>query len=152
MGCVRVILAGTGAALHPSRSQSSIVIDTGSERIAVDYGCGAPRISEARGVKIETIDAFIVTHMHYDHICGIPHALFLGPYRRRGWSPLVAVPPGWEDSSARLFSGVPGAARARVVPHPRLGRVGDVRVEFGEAIHTIEASQVMVEYVGYVSS
>jgi len=148
MTCMRVVFTGTGAAVHPRRGQASLLLDTGAERVAIDFGCHAPNIVEARGVRLETIDAFIVTHIHYDHICGIPHALFVGAYRRTGWSPLVAVPAATLDEAAVLFASVPGALKPRVAPHTRAARIGDLRLEYAPAVHTVEAAQIQIEYKG----
>jgi len=148
MACIRVVFTGTGAAVHPRRGQASLLLDTGSERVAIDFGCHAPNIVEARGLRLETIDAFIITHVHYDHLCGVPHALFVGAYRRAGWSPIVAVPAASLDDASRLFASVPGALRPRLAPHPRVSRVGDLRLEYAPARHTIEAAQISVDYRG----
>jgi len=148
MACIRVVFTGTGAAVHPTRGQASLLLDTGSERVAIDFGCRAPNLVEARGVRLETIDAFIITHIHYDHLCGVPHALFVAAFRRTSWSPIVAVPAASLDEASRLFASVPGALRPRVVSHAQARRIGDLQLEFAPAKHTVEAAQILVEYAG----
>jgi len=148
MSCINVLFTGTGAAVHPRRGQASLLLDTGSEMVAVDFGCWAPNIVESSGRRIHLIDGFVVTHLHYDHFCGIPHALFVAGFRRREWAPIVAVPAGWVGEAERVLAGVPGGVKPRVEPHSRVSRIGDLELEYSPARHTVEGNQVLIKYGG----
>ena len=60
---------GTGTiALHPDRSSSCLLIDSGSQKILVDIGSGSLRRLAEYGVNIHEIDYIFITHFHPDHI------------------------------------------------------------------------------------
>jgi ribonuclease BN (tRNA processing enzyme) len=72
-GGVRVQFLGTGGPFGAGgRFQSCILIEHGGERYLLD--CGMTSLAAMAGVGIEprTIDAVLVTHLHGDHVGGVP--------------------------------------------------------------------------------
>lgn len=74
---VKVVLLGTGAALHPWRGHSSVLITSGEERLLVDAGCTVPHSLARISVNPASIVDVVVTHGHADHYCGLTHIAFM---------------------------------------------------------------------------
>ena len=69
----RVTLLGTGTpVLNVERFGMSTLLDVGGQKLLFDAGRGVSiRLHQAR-VQLRTIDAVFVTHLHSDHIVGLP--------------------------------------------------------------------------------
>jgi len=146
--CVTVATLGTGAAYHPFRGQSSILLEAGSTRILVDAGCSALRGLLRLGVPPESLDAILLTHFHADHVCGYPLLLFAASYRLDRVETLTLVPPGESSRVAWLSSSIRGGApiEPRVVEAQRTTSIGDFTVDPVEVDHGVPASGYMLRY------
>ena len=100
---MRLITLGTGNAFaEGGRFHSAVIIRTGNQTVLVDCGpCILPALQRA-GIKPEEIDAVLVTHLHGDHIGGLPMLLLDYQYRSRRERPLLIVGPA--PCAARLES------------------------------------------------
>ena len=154
MACVDVIFAGTGAAAHPWRGQSSIVISLGGhDFLAVDFGCAAPNTLLRAGVRPWDIGFFAVTHMHYDHVCGIPYAAFLASFKNSRTRVALAGPRSLEEAAAAWKAVIHGGGPVEFEyaggpPLKASLRYSGASLRFIEAVHTVEAYSVVVEYEG----
>lgn len=148
MSCINVVFAGTGSALHPYRGQSSVVIDVAGVIVAVDLGCSALNVLARTGIDPVEINYVIVTHEHYDHICGVPHLFFLKTF---GGTPrlVMAGTPEALDSISRIVSNIKGERSVSISFRAvdELSRIG-VKATLFEALHTVPALSLSLEYSG----
>ena len=120
----RVILLGTGAPRpHVARRGPAQIIESGGELVLVDCGASALQRLVDAGLDPTRIRRIALTHLHSDHITGLPDLLWAGAIV--GWweqPPAVIGPPGARDFFARLIDAfhydlrVRGMARERVLP------------------------------------
>lgn len=68
---LRVFVCGSGSPM-PGRAQSCIAITAGDSLYLVDSGAGSPGTMQLHGQPMEHMRAVLVTHLHSDHITGIP--------------------------------------------------------------------------------
>jgi ribonuclease Z len=143
-----VVFAGTGAALHPYRGQSSVVLDVAGALVAVDLGCTALNTLARLGLDPVELNYVIATHGHYDHICGIPHLAFLKSFRG---TPRLALagPSEALEAISKVASAIQGGRPVTVSFRAleELTSLG-VRVSMIGALHTVPAVSVAVEYSG----
>jgi len=151
LSCARVVFLGTGAARHPVRSTSSLLVDYGGGLVLVDAGCGALRVMGALGYDPGDVEAILVTHAHADHVCGVPMVLFAATYSRGPVQVTIAAPRGAEDAVAGLASSVRGAApiEARVLAvSPGWSGLVGAHVEAGHADHGVPALSYALDLGG----
>jgi len=81
---IRVTLLGTGAPV-PSieRFGPSILVEAGGQKLLFDCGRGAAQRLWQLNIPLGNVDALFLTHLHSDHVVGIPD-LWL-----TGWIPAV---------------------------------------------------------------
>lgn len=82
---IMVTLLGTGSARpEVERFGPSILVQAGSHTLLFDLGRGAHQRLTQAGVAVGQVDAVFLTHLHSDHIVGIPD-LWLTSLRNRPW-------------------------------------------------------------------
>jgi ribonuclease BN (tRNA processing enzyme) len=89
---MRVITLGTGDAFGTAgRFHSAVVVQAGSSTALVDCGpCILPALHRSR-ITPEDIDFILVTHLHGDHVGGVPMLLLDYQYRSRRKRPLMVI-------------------------------------------------------------
>lgn len=99
MSEVAVTFVGTGDPLGSGgRLQTCFHVAGPSGRFLID--CGATTLTglKREGIDRNAIDAILITHLHGDHIGGIPYFVLDAQLVAKRTSPLViAGPPGLED-------------------------------------------------------
>lgn len=70
---LRVFLCGTGSPLAaPGRAQACVAVTAGSSLYVVDAGAGSHSAMQLRRQPTRHLRAVLVTHLHTDHVTGIP--------------------------------------------------------------------------------
>ena len=100
-----VTLLGTGNPRPaPDRFGPSILVEAGSERLLVDAGRGNTiRLFEiGGGALLSGVTAVLLTHLHSDHVVGLPDLWLTGWIFGRAAPLEVAGPPGTAELGAGL--------------------------------------------------
>ena len=70
---IRVTLLGTGTPIvNFSRFGMSTLVEAGSQKLLFDAGRGVVLRLQQKGASIRDINAIFVTHLHSDHLTGLP--------------------------------------------------------------------------------
>src|SRR5690242_6119929 len=90
----RLTLLGTGSpALSETRFGPSILVEAGDQRLVFDAGRGAAQRLQQLGVPFDRIDAIFLTHLHSDHVVGLPDLWLTGWILGRRTVPWELVGP-----------------------------------------------------------
>lgn len=83
---IDVCLAGTGGMLPlPDRWLTCLWVEYNGKSALIDCGEGTQITLAKNGCKLSRLDALLITHMHADHISGLPGLLLsLGNYGKTG--------------------------------------------------------------------
>jgi len=104
---IKVTLLGTGAPV-PSieRFGPSILVEAGGQKLLFDCGRGAAQRLWQLKIPLGQVDALFLTHLHSDHIVGIPDVWLTGwipaAFGRRSHPFVVFGPDGTRDMMANL--------------------------------------------------
>lgn len=92
---MKIVLLGTGTPYpEADRFGSAILIEVGGEKLLFDCGRGAViRLSDA-GANVNEIDRIFLTHLHSDHVVGLPDLWLTGWLLGRRTALQVWGPPG----------------------------------------------------------
>ena len=91
-----VVFLGTAASVPSAgRGLSSMLIRRGGERLLIDCGEGTQR-QLMRSTGLPDLDAIFLTHLHADHVLGLPGMLKTFGLRDREQSLRIVGPPGIE--------------------------------------------------------
>lgn len=115
----RVTLLGTGS---PSpvldRFGPSTLVEAGGQTLIFDAGRGALQRLAQLGITVGQVDAVFLTHLHSDHIVGIPDLWLTGWLLSRRDTPLrVFGPAGTSDLMEHLKQAFQFDIRIRVEDH-----------------------------------
>jgi len=76
---VELVLLGSGAVrVNRNRRGPAQVVRVGQRAMLLDCGRCAAHGLVACGFAVEAIPTVFVTHLHFDHICDLPHIVLLG--------------------------------------------------------------------------
>ena len=104
---IKVTLLGTGGPV-PSmeRFGPSILVEAGNQKLLFDCGRGAAQRLWQMNIALCKIDALFLTHLHSDHVVGIPDVWLTGyipaVYGRRASAFQVFGPAGTKDMMENL--------------------------------------------------
>jgi ribonuclease Z len=100
---LKVTLLGTGSP-GPSmeRFGPSILVEAGKQKLLFDCGRGATQRIEQNKVAFAEVDALFLTHLHSDHVVGIPDLRLTGWIRGRTIPLRVGGPAGTREMMAHL--------------------------------------------------
>jgi ribonuclease Z len=115
----RVTLLGTGAPPpDPNRFGPSTLVEAGAQKLVFDAGRGVPiRLWQIR-VPLRAVNAFILTHLHSDHVVGIPDVWLSGwlggPFAQRKTPFHIVGPAGTRDLMSNLERAYAADIRIRI--------------------------------------
>jgi ribonuclease Z len=100
---LKVTLLGTGAPQpRIDRFGPSILVEAGKQKLVFDCGRGATQRIEQLKIPFAEIDALFLTHLHSDHIVGIPDLWLTGWLRGRTIPFRVWGPEGTREMMSHL--------------------------------------------------
>jgi ribonuclease Z len=117
---MRVTLLGTGTPFpSPERFGSAILVEVAGKKLLFDCGRGVViRLTQAR-VNPKDIDGLFLTHLHSDHVVGIPDLLLSGWFLGRDRPFAIWGPPGSHTMAEHLVQAFAFDIRIRrVAPDP----------------------------------
>lgn len=144
---VRVTFLGSGDAFGSGgRLQASIHVDDGTAPFLIDCGATALLSMKKSGIQPDDVETVLVSHLHGDHVCGIPFILRETQILSRRSEPLlIAGPAGVEEMIRALMKTLfPGSwnqelsfeltflEMAPLKPH----HIGDLVVTLFPALHS----------------
>lgn len=105
----KVTLLGTGSPVpEPTRNGPSTLVEVGGERLVFDMGRGNTVSLFRAHIPLGSIDAHFITHLHSDHINGLPDLYLTGwigvPFGNRTKPFLVYGPQGTEAMMEHLYA------------------------------------------------
>jgi ribonuclease BN (tRNA processing enzyme) len=73
------ILGSGGGAPSPTRETSCVLVRDGERALLLDMGSGARRLLSDQSLLVGCGELHVVlTHFHFDHVCGLPYLPWLG--------------------------------------------------------------------------
>ena len=95
---VEIRVAGCGDAFGSGgRFQTCFVVDDGLGRFVLDFGVTSLAALQHQAIDPDSIDLVLISHMHGDHVGGLPFLLLQRAFASREKRPLtIAGPPGFE--------------------------------------------------------
>ena len=114
-----VILLGTGSPRPaPNRNGPSTLVEAGGLKLLFDMGRGNTVSLFRAGVPLGAIDAHFITHLHSDHVNGLPDLYLTGwigvPYANRTRLFLVYGPKGTQPMMEHLYAAFSEDRRIRI--------------------------------------
>ena len=134
---MRVTLLGTGTPFpNPERFGSAILIEVAGKRLLFDCGRGVViRLAQVQ-VSPKEIDGLFLTHLHSDHVVGIPDLWLSGWFLGRDKSLPIWGPPGTRSMVEQLVQAFGFDIRIRqATPDPLPGKGVEIdakEIEQGE--------------------
>ncbi len=100
---LKVTLLGTGSpGPRMDRFGPSILVEAGKQKLLFDCGRGAAQRIEQLKVPFAEVDALFLTHLHSDHVVGIPDLWLTGWVRGRRIPLRVWGPAGTQEMMSHL--------------------------------------------------
>jgi ribonuclease Z len=134
---MRVTLLGTGTPFpNPERFGSAILVEVAGKRLLFDCGRGVViRLAQVH-VNPKEIDGLFLTHLHSDHVVGIPDLWLSGWFLGRDKSLPIWGPPGTRSMAEHLVQAFGFDIRIRqATPDPLPGKGVEIdakEIEQGE--------------------
>jgi ribonuclease Z len=157
---ITVTLLGTGSP-EPAidRFGPSTLVQAGDQVLVFDVGRGTNQRLAQVGLSVDRINAIFLTHLHSDHVVGIPDLWLTGWLRTRSNKPLsVFSPPGTKQMMEHLRQAFDGDIRDRVTFQPDLPRAGSeftaAEVQPGVVYDSqgVRVTAVRVEHTGVLAA
>lgn len=140
---MKVTLLGTGSPIpHPDRFSQSILVEAGDQKLLFDLGRGVTIRLGQLGIPFRDIDASFITHMHSDHLTGLPD------FWLSGWLP---TPFGSRSEPMKLYGPKGTLALAEFLPKAfaediRIRKVDEELAAPGIAFNATEINEEGIVY------
>jgi ribonuclease Z len=115
----RVTLLGTGSpAPAMNRFGPGVLVEAGGKKLLIDAGRGGTQRLRQAGLALGQVDAVFLTHLHSDHVVGLPDLWLTGwlevPYANRKGPFVVYGPAGTQNLMAGLTRAFEWDIQARI--------------------------------------
>lgn len=92
---MRLVFLGTGATRPTAqRNTAALALELGEQTVLFDCGEGTQRQLDRAGIPLGSIQNIFLTHLHGDHILGLPGLLWAMEHQNEGDRVSVFGPPG----------------------------------------------------------
>lgn len=79
-GNLALTFIGAGSAFSKRFYQTNLLVVKGSDHLLIDCGTRAPEALFKLGISLTSINTFLITHCHADHIGGLEEAMLINRY------------------------------------------------------------------------
>jgi ribonuclease BN (tRNA processing enzyme) len=136
----RLTLLGTGGGpiARTTRSQPANLLQVGGKTFLIDIGDGTARQLVRAGVKLNSVDAVLLTHLHFDHTAGIMGFVALDWQDRRTAPVRFYGPPG---TRALLADTLQALASGEAIFRPQLPDLPPMAAVFSATDWVVTAPQ-----------
>ncbi|MBP5357295.1 MAG: MBL fold metallo-hydrolase [Clostridia bacterium] len=111
------------------------VVDNGKAKIVLDMGSGALSTLK-KYCKLDEIDAFILSHLHFDHFCDILPLSYTGKERK------VYCPAGPQEFYSLLKNHT--SFRLGTIDKDSTISIGGMKITFSPVVHPIETYSIKI--------
>jgi len=145
---MRVVVLGSGVAVHTGRTESCIYVEASDTRLLVDAGSGAFfRLDEA-GIHVNDIDAILLTHNHLDHNADVL-TILKARWLEGGDELRIYGPPGtvhFFESLLEAFSYLRNKLKFRISEvDTEEFKIGGIEVKSIPTFHSIESTAYLID-------
>ena len=98
---MQLAFLGTGSAYSLERYNGAVVVD---RRLLLDGGAPLLPHMHRLGIDPAAIDAVFLTHVHGDHVLGLPPFVLYRAVRPSGFPLVIVSPPGAQEALETLFT------------------------------------------------
>ncbi len=153
---MELVILGSGTSFPvANRALPGYAVLAGGRTLLLDCGAGTQRQMVKAGLRLQDLDAILVSHRHLDHVSDLPQILFTLRIPRFGrTAPLVVVGPtgmrGFMDGLAQVHSpwlDAPYGLEVRDLLDAETS-LGALRVEAREVVHTKPSVAYRVTHEG----
>lgn len=127
---------------------NSIVLDNGTTKLAIDFGVKTfklwKELAASTGIKVEDLDAVLITHAHGDHIKSLNAFIAVHGNEKVYTTAKVA-----NDISRTSYVSRFNLSKVRTIPFGSWVEVGDFRVTPIKMNHPGNSQSAIAECVGY---
>jgi hypothetical protein len=95
-GHLGITFIGSGSAFSKRFFQTNPLIVKGNAHLMVDCGTRAPEALTLLGIPVTSLDNFLVTHCHADHIGGLEEVMLMDRYAVKK-KPTIFIDPKFQD-------------------------------------------------------
>jgi len=117
---VRIVCLGAGDAFGAGgRCMSAYLVRAPGSTLLLDCGPTALLSLKRHGLKADSIDAIVISHLHGDHFAGVPFFFLEYRYEQRRTRPLtIAGPPGTAQRVEAVFGAMYKNLASQPLPFP----------------------------------
>ncbi|MBT3274530.1 MAG: MBL fold metallo-hydrolase [Spirochaetales bacterium] len=95
-GKLCLFFVGVGSAFSKSHFQTNLLIIKGDDHVMIDCGTKAPQALFELGLSVTSIQNWLITHSHADHIGGLEEVMLMGRYVTRS-KPTIIINPTYQN-------------------------------------------------------
>ncbi len=90
-GSLELTFIGTGGAFSKKYHQNNLLVVKGEDHLLIDCGTRAPEALASRGLNVGSVQNYLITHGHADHIGGLEEVMLMNRYAFKKKPTMVAT-------------------------------------------------------------